>query len=46
MPMESRVKFRSPQNICGGSQQNSDAAFCQTTEVDGGLVLTQNGTLE
>ena len=37
MPLESGVKFRSPQNISGGSQQNSDAAFCQTTEVDGDL---------
>ena len=30
--MESQVKFRCPQNICGVSQQNSVAA-----EVDGDL---------
>ena len=30
-----RAKFYSPQNISGASQQNSAAAFSETTEVDG-----------
>ena len=33
--MESQVKFRSPQNISGASQQNSVAAFSYKTEIDG-----------
>lgn len=37
MLMESRVKFCSQQNISGPSQQNSVAAFSQTTEADGDL---------
>lgn len=35
--MESRVKFWSPQNMSGASQQNSVAAFSQTKQVDGDL---------
>ena len=34
---ESQVKFLSQQNISVASQQNSNAAFSWTTEVDGGL---------
>ena len=37
MPVESRVKLCSPQNISGASQQNSGARFSSTTEVDGDL---------
>ena len=37
MRTESRVKFRSPQNISGASQQNRVAAFALTAEVDGDL---------
>ena len=37
MPMESLVKFHSPKNISGASQQNSIAAFSWRTEVDGDL---------
>ena len=38
MPMESRVKFPSPQNnMSWASQQESVVAFSRTTEVDGDL---------
>ena len=37
MLRESQVKFHSPQNISGASQQNNIAAFSLTTEVDGDL---------
>ena len=35
MLMESQVRFYSPDNISGASQQSSDTAFSYTTEVDG-----------
>lgn len=35
MPMESLVKFHTPQMISGDSQQNSVAEFSLTTEIDG-----------
>ena len=35
--MERRVRFNGPLNISGTSQQNSVAAFSQTTKVDGDL---------
>ena len=35
--MESRLKFRGPQNISGALQQNSVAALSFTAEVDGDL---------
>ena len=35
MLIESHVKFYSPQNICGASQDNSVAAVSLTTEVAG-----------
>ena len=35
--MESQVKFHSPQNISGASQQNSDGAFPSTADVAGDL---------
>ena len=38
MLMESQVKFCSPQNISGASQQNSVAAFSETTEVEWDLL--------
>lgn len=33
------MKFHRPQNIPGAWRRKSDAAFSETTEVDGGLVL-------
>ena len=37
MQMDCQVKFHSPQNISGTSQQNSAAAFSWTAEADGDL---------
>ena len=34
MPVESKVKFRSPQNISGASQQNSVAVLSSTIKVE------------
>lgn len=37
--MVNRVRFRSPQNVSGASQQNRVEAFSYTTEADGDLFL-------
>lgn len=44
MPMESRAKFLSTQNISGASQETSNAKFSLNTEVDdynGSIQLVQ-----
>lgn len=38
--MEYQVKFGSPQNISGVSQENSVAAFSEKTDVDGDVNLS------
>ena len=46
MPMEGLVKFRSPQNISGASNQDSVAAFSLTTGVDGDIKTTPQKSRE
>lgn len=49
MLMESRMKIHRSQTISGASQQNSVAAFSQTTEADGDLlknVKEKNGFIQ
>ena len=46
MQMESQVKFCSPQNMAGASQQILVAAFSWTTKVDGNLQTRWNASIQ